>query len=360
MRAAPFAKLCMVRIEDEESAEPTSAMTDVVEARLPVNSKLSGLSPVEFDLLVEEIDSELKAEDVPIHARPMKAVEKLSSRFHTRIVIARCAPGVPGYHGNDGTWDRLDAWYKKRYGDRLKTDMTPGQFVMLIRGDPYRVRVPRVFGRVQFFIDPARIGEVTEPAAKFARYNILNAFEGLTSDYAQSLSAAELKGIFAGYMNVVADMDKVEDALDVDHGVAVNNLVREGKADLLASVHHIFAHPPNYGQARWSAAQATEKHLKGFIASGGREFARTHDLAKDLLPVALELGWDDDAAEALVLRAECAAGVRYGEQPSTMNQAVDAARAALTICASLAECMLKRKGHPGEGLEMVFGEGLDS
>jgi hypothetical protein len=125
-------------------------------------------------------------------------------------------------------------------------------------------------------------------------------------------------------------------------------------------VYHIFENPAHYGQARWAAAQASEKYLKGFIALRGRKFAKTHNLAKDLLPVALELGWDDRAAEDLVLSAECGAGVRYGELPSTMTEAVDAARAALVICGSLAESMLKRRGHPGKGLEMAFGEGFRS
>lgn len=311
-------------------------------------SKLSEMSDEKFNSLMEEVDAFLRGNDVPIHNRPMDSAGELSKRFKVDIMLSKKEPGTPFFHANDGTFDRIDTWYTARYGDLLKIDMTLGRTVKLIRNDPYSMKIPLIYGKVHFYCNTETVGTKDDPLS--GRYNILNAFNGLTPAYSQVLDAEELKDICDYFVTAMDYRYKIDAVRRIKFTEKINNLLKEGTGDLISSVNYIFENPTRYGQSRWASLQATEKFIKSYIASKGSTYPNNHRLVKDLGPAAETLGWAEPNAGLLQI-VECSAGVRYGEQLSTLKEAVTASQTALMLCASLAGQILKDSGRLDKGID---------
>jgi hypothetical protein len=117
-------------------------------------------------------------------------------------------------------------------------------------------------------------------------------------------------------------------------------LAREALADLNAAVHYLTDTAPHHGQARWSALQALEKALKGFIAQSHASFPRSHSLA-DLHTRAVVAGLSALEADE-VANVQCDAGIRYGEIRATLTEAHSAYWSSLLACGQIAHQLQKR------------------
>jgi hypothetical protein len=304
-------------------------------------------SEAEFVALMEAVDSRLQAENVPIPARELAGIRQLCQilALELRITYPDREPRDGVYEGDDLAM-RATRWFRARYGDRLNVDYSPGRMVVLLRGDVWVFILPRILGggRVVFFA--SRTEPTTLPAKAElirpedtrqrppSRYNILDALVGLSDELRQALTDDELRALHFAFMTglgayeamrKVRDMRFVPEAL-ADHAQTV--------ASLTANAH---AHP---GQARWSALQATEKMYKAYLKATGAEVPPVHNLSR-LSAVAAERGLVE-ADPYLVAAVQCTAGVRYGDVPVSIPEAIAAHHAALDLSWYIAEALRDR------------------
>ena len=103
---------------------------------------------------MEEVDLILQQKDVKIYARSFHAVGELAKLLDIKedipIVDRKDAPQIftPEFIAT-----HIHNWYEKRYGERLKTHMGPGSIAILIKGTPWEVRLPLIYGSVRFVCD---------------------------------------------------------------------------------------------------------------------------------------------------------------------------------------------------------------
>lgn len=294
----------------------------------------------EFNLLMEEINTKLKERDIPIMGRPLVALSVVCKKFGISLNIAPLStPAIPGVYEGDSLSSHIYDWFDSKYGNRLKMGGF-GSTVILIKGDPWRIRMPMIFG-FHFVCDRDITKEIIimhRPAV--SRYdkviNLLHYIEDLTPDLAQELSDAELKEItdfFILSYNALSRMWRI----------CRRPLLKQAKMDLESSADYIFSQPIEYGLSKWSSLQCVEKILKAYINIKGRNYRRTHNLDK-LMYQASQMG-----AIALsqkdILSLQCSASVRYGEIPVSLQQAIDAHQAAVRGTAIISGQIIRLIDH---------------
>jgi hypothetical protein len=199
---------------------------------------------------------------------------------------------------------------KDRYGKRLNIPM-PGQTMVVIRGDPYKVRLPYALGNINLLCDPSSLGEARPAFGKSASpsVNVLDLVEGLTANLSQSLVQTELEGILSDtapavrYAMILVMMKNGE-------------MRQQANSDIISSVDEAGRIPPDFGGSRWHSLQAVEKFLKSLLKLHGISYptgAQGHNLTllaglgHNLVPI----------EQPLLDDVTCSAGVRYNEVPST-------------------------------------------
>lgn len=292
----------------------------------------------EFNLLMEEIDAELKERNIPIIARPLHALKVVCKKFGISLNIAPSStPAIPGVYEGDSLSLHIDDWFKSKYGKRLLMGDF-GSTVVLIKGDPWRIRMPMIFG-FHFGCDRDITKETIIIHRSSVRYdkviNLLHYIEDLTPDLARELSDDELKDI--------ADFFILSyNALFRMWQICRRPLLKRAKMDLESSANHIFTPPAGYGLSKWSSLQCVEKMLKAYIDIKGGNYKRIHDLDK-LMCQACQVG-----AIALphqdLLSLQCSASVRY-ETPVSLQQAIDAHQAAVRGAATISSQIIELIGH---------------
>ena len=234
-------------------------------------------------------------------------------------------PRVSGESLGQCIVSQVREWYEQTYGDRLKTFLGPGTMAILIRGDPWRVRFPLLFGN---FVAAC----IPEPSswrgpADAAVFNVFDDIEGFTAGLGRDLTDAECADILLAYTCGL-------EALQALRGLAHNKFIPEAIGDQQAAVVSIFADPPQYGASRWHSLQLVEKLFKCYIGSRGGKVSKHHRLRRHALDAG---GLGLDVPDSSLLSAvQCNAGVRYGEVGSTLTQAIEAHQASLEICRLIA------------------------
>src|SRR5688500_8575902 len=102
----------------------------------------------EFEERVERVDSPLREEECPIAGRPLRAIGVVARELREELIVAPLPERPPraGCYTGDDLSIRTSAWFDDRYGDRLLVDMSPGRAVILLRGDPWLLKVPALYG----------------------------------------------------------------------------------------------------------------------------------------------------------------------------------------------------------------------
>jgi hypothetical protein len=281
---------------------------------------------------MEEVDRELRDQQVPITARDLKAISII--RRHLQIVGEINLSHLPdqpkpgSYEGQDLIARALQ-WMKDRYGKRMNIPM-PGQTMVVIRGDPYRVRLPIAMGSFNLVCDPRSLGKletmigVSSPPI----LNALNLIEGLTANLTQSLVQSELEDILS---DIAPALRYVMILIMMKNGP----MREQANNDIISSVDDVLRIPPDFGGSRWHSLQAVEKFLKSLLTLSNIRYPtgnQGHNLT--LLaglghgPVRIEQPLLDDAT--------CSAAVRYSDVPSTLLDAHRAHRSAICICEKIA------------------------
>lgn len=274
-----------------------------------------------FEALMSEIDAKLIAERADIPARPMLAMGEISLRYEISIPIA--SPRVrlpPELQEHVGVSDSINRWYKESYGDRLKTDPCPGETVVLLDGDLYVLRIPRIYGSVRFiltreWLDTPGIGRGT------ALCNITQLVDEMTAAKAARLSESALDAIGKAFHTALPAVFTLE--------ATEHNLISIAQGDVKVAVSNLMAREGRFGESKWSSLQAAEKVLKAAIDLAGVKFKFTHGLA-ELCKTLNDTGITFDAS-AEVGAIQCKPGIRYGEEPCSREEALLAHQASLEL-----------------------------
>lgn len=275
---------------------------------------------------MEDVDTQLIADGVPIPARPLKAGLKITGRFD--IVLNAIPPDGPilsGVFTPDQISLRIHAWMRKRYGDRLKLPFTLGRVVFPLRGSLYVVNCPIVLGSARFVCDPATFGERRETIGvrTMPTCNVVDLVESLTADLARSLTAEEVVKLGLVHASAMAAFVSLHAIVDVE-------FVSEALGDLDAAVNHLVEHKPQAGLSKWASLQAVEKLVKAYIAKKGGVIQRHHRL-EDHVADAVKLGLPAPPNQ-YVIDVQCSAGVRYGQPAVTTDDALRAHLVSLEVC----------------------------
>lgn len=283
-------------------------------------------SEAEFNAAMEQIDQKLQRESVPIHARGTRASLEYARLFRLSFPLARGGPaGTPGNYSDKKVDAHIHDWFERRYGARQKIFMGPGRTAVLIRGDPWELRLPLVLGQARFVIERDLDKHKDEPSVgvqgRVPVVNVLKLIDSLPQGLAAQLTDQECRDILTVFQNTFECMNAIGN-------LAGKPYVAEAQADIAAAVTHIFDVPPHYGQSKWASLQAAEKLLKSFLKSHGVPFPKNHDL-KGLAKMARSSGASIDDTKISLVSAS--ASVRYGEIPVPLSEALDAHHASLSI-----------------------------
>ena len=268
----------------------------------------------EFNAAMEEIDEELRADGIPIFARPLRSVEYV------------CRKGGFSLALHEPLWLRMSAWFDARYGSRLNVDLSLGYGPVLVEGDLYRLRVPWLIygGRIVCENEPP-------PAAGLPLVNVLDLVEGLTDERKRLLGPDERAGLLETFLRRTDGYLAVR---DVQNEVGY----REALGDLQVASDCLFQSRPMLGNSRWHCLQAVEKFLKAwFAAKTGAAAPFTHDLAR--LKSLVEAQGLPPLDTRDVSAVQCAAAVRYDDSTCGPSDCSGAYDAALRICAHVAHAV---------------------
>lgn len=290
-----------------------------------------------FEAMMREIDAELKADGKDITDRPIFAVGEVSIRYDISIPMGgepeRLPPELRPYAT---LGEAIHRWYEDTYGDRLKVDMCPGRIVVVVDGDLYVLRIPRLFGAVQFVLTREFLAEpgITRGPVTC---NVVQLLEGMTAAKAAGLSDASLSAIDVAFGIGLPAAYTLE---NTDH-----ELMYIARGDVAAAVAALMDQGERYGASKWASLQAAEKVLKTAISLKGAKFKYTHglkELCKHLSDLGITLGRRD-----LIAEIQCSPKIRYGEEPCTRDQALAAHQASLELVNQLREA--------GAGFEIGLG-----
>ncbi len=286
----------------------------------------------DFDQMMEEIDQKLTDEGVPIYSRPLHAVRDVSERLHVEIIFApECSTANLGHYDELTLAAHINNWYKIRYGDRLKVHLGPGSVALLIRGVPWKMVFPRIYGKVTFNCNPdlAKYRGAPRIATGLQElsYSVLCCIEDFSAGLARTLTQNERDEILQFFMNSLEVLHSIEN-------ISSKPYVNEASADLQLAVALIMAKRPQYGLSKWSSLQFVEKLLKSFLELKKTSIPKHHNLQK-IFRAAEAFGLVLPNAAQLPL-VQCVAGVRYGEVQVTLSEAISAHHASLTLAGDLA------------------------
>lgn len=288
----------------------------------------------EFSELMEMVDSDLAKASIPIYARPMRAWVDIAKGLKMALQIGGVSRKTP----LDGSYDESDLtirifqWYTDRYGDSTKIIFSPGRVLVLLRGIPWVMEFPQIWGSVEVFISR------TEPSSPsgvhkgpgIPRHNILDSLKQLPAGLKAALTNEELHmvaGIFHDGFPRFQEISRHERS----------SLCVQAMADIDSAIGHVVGPSKSFGQSKWASLQAAEKFLKAYIQSRGAEFPKTHNLEKLVLhiqdPVLA------NACKSRTPKIQCDPSIRYGEPHPSLQEAWDAHWASVLFCGDVAERM---------------------
>lgn len=290
---------------------------------------LSFKNPADFSKYLEEIDAGMRRDNVPIVARQLQALSRISleysnMEFNITEAMELSKKEIIGYEGNVLTRRIID-WFEELYGDRLKESFLDGKSVALVRGDPYLMSIPIALGTVKFTYDVKTLGQSgQEDKEGQTIVNVFDCLIGITEVTIKRVSpseglrlANELKSNTYRFHKATAIAD-FENVFDV-------------RPDLDSAAQHMVIGQSNFGISRWHSLQVAEKAFKSVLSCQMIEYPRTHDLFR----LVHESGMTGVSALALGA-AMCSPAVRYETGLSTLDQALSAHHAALDICLEVA------------------------
>jgi len=284
-------------------------------------------SLAEFHQLMTEIDRSLAAEGVGIPGRPLRAIGELSRRYQLSLPISEPLPNAPAeLHETWPISSRVHDWYDDQYGERLKVDFSPGRMAILIEEDLWILRLPRIYGSVQFTVSRTIRSDSSPSPDGPVVYNVVDSVENLPAARVSVLPDNELEHIYEKFMLGLRAFSIVEGSAELE-------LIQTARTDIDSAVSQLTASHADYGLSKWSSLQAAEKALKGAILGMGEEPYRTHDLCK--LGKQAEAAGIADRWSSLLPYIQCSPSIRYGDEVCNRDNALRAHHASLALVVEL-------------------------
>lgn len=281
----------------------------------------------EFEALMEAIDAALMTQGVHPWQRPLHISQKLGEAFGWvgNIFPLKELATQPGFTGQILA-AKAHAWYEHVYGGKLNAAMVYGFAPARLGNTVWRVRFGLTYGQVHLFADRdlANHGNPLGAPGAPASVNILCAVEDLTPGFAERLSDHALREHFQFHI-------RTHQALQWRDELPSSELLDLARADYDQATNEVLSH--RYVQALWAAEQAVEKTFKGLLQWAGTQFPKGGKNCHDLQHLAglLEHNHAITVSAALLDLASCSAKIRYGEEPSSPEQALLANHAVIEI-----------------------------
>ena len=268
-----------------------------------------------------DIDRKLSKEGIEISSRSIHAAREVAMRFDLHMPLggdpARMPPEI---RKSAELSEAIHRWYQENYGDRLNEDPCPGHSVLLLDEDLYKLRVPRLFGSVEFVVTREWLPEPGISRAPVIA-NIVQLVADMTPSKAERLSDDALQHLAKGFERALPASYLLESTS--------HKLMYSARGDIAVAVLNLMERGDRYGASKWASLQASEKVLKAAIELEGAKFAFTHDLSK-LRAVLEDAGITIDADEQITA-IQCRPGIRYGEEPCSREEALWAHHATLDL-----------------------------
>jgi hypothetical protein len=296
----------------------------------------------EFEHLMEEIDTDLQRRNVSLAGRELRFFQEVAKRTKQSIPLGGpfdCSPKTGVYVGPSLT-GHINAWVQRRYGDRLKVDMSLGYTALLLRSDVWLMRVPVIFGAFRAIVSRdldkryPNVVVYNEGTTELLTINILRMIQDLPQGLADVLTVHELNDVLFGFQESYSALRFLDQHRQSDE------LAMAAGEDLTNSAKKSVGSPDGYGMARWDALQAAEKALKLFLSRKMVSFPKGrngHDLLT-LVNLAVAHGLSSEA-RTLIASIQCDAAVRYERGRHTRRDIVQAHRNATRIVCRIALAM---------------------
>lgn len=279
----------------------------------------------DFNAYLEKIDAEMRRDNVPIRARQLQALSRISSEygdmeFNISYAMTLKEDDIVGYEG-DALTRRIIIWFEELYGDLLKISFLGGKSVALVRGDPYLMNIPIVLGNVKFASDVETLGQSgrREKDGK----TLVNVFDCLSDITEATIVRVSRSDGFRLANELRANTYRFRKATEIGEYENVFDI----RTDLDSAAQHIVTGRSSFGMSRWHSLQVAEKALKSVLSCQMLDFPKVHDLF-ELVHASGMLGISPLALDA----AMCLPSVRYESDHSTLDQAINAHHASLDIC----------------------------
>lgn len=195
---------------------------------------------------------------------------------------------------------------------------------MLIKGDPWKLNIPLIFGRFLILCD-RNIAKSKRHSSVNIGDNYLNPIiyiGGITETFAKTLTHQELSYIATEFKLGLSFYNILRQIID-------KPFIKEAESDINNSINTIFSNPPHYGQSKGSTLQFAEKTIKSYLRIKNISYPRSHILT-DLSTLAIDNGLPILKPEYLQ-NIQCPAGVRYGEINVALNEAILSMQSAIQI-----------------------------
>lgn len=279
----------------------------------------------EFEALMADIDTKLTAEGTEIPNRPMMAIREVGLRYKVPMPLGGEVSGMPPeLRAQAPLSDAINRWFKEVYGDKLNVDPCPGRTVIRLDGDLYTMRIPRIFGQVNFVTSRAFLdnpGISRGPAT----CNVAQLVDDLSESKASRLSDDALNELATSFQRALPALYTLENT--------PHELIQIALGDVAVAVGNLMVRLGRFGESKWASLQAAEKTLKAAIALEGAKFKRTHGLG-GLFAELSKLGISVNP-QLFVESIQCSPGIRYGEETCTREEALDAHHRSLDLVNAL-------------------------
>jgi len=204
----------------------------------------------EFVRHMDQIDRDLAEKGVPAAFRPFHVIFGLTGAREIPVPTPPRDPSLSEYEGANLQWSIFE-WYESKYKEQVKV-RDFGRRLLLIRGEPFQVRLPIVFNATKDV--PAR-----------------EHIEALSDELWDGLLPEE-KGRIQSSFNIMfrqasdlALLGVKAKELPVNNSDLVVDLVHRGRTDLGTAVTAFNRSDPH--ASVWPMQQAVEKYLKAFLSA---------------------------------------------------------------------------------------------
>ena len=276
------------------------------------------ISAEDFEIAMQEVDAVLKSKNLKISGRELHGLSAFCDKYQIEALDLNHPLAL-----------QILNWFKGTYGTRLNMQNVIGTTVILVKGDLYTMPCYLAYGKLSLICSAEKMGVDLEPrittGPKPPLINILEYVTELTKKLALRLTLDERNTILVRYVAAI-DLFKNWSA---HHAMP---FMLEAMSDFEIAVDCLVTRP-NYGMAKWSYLQATEKVLKSYLQRKAATFKRTHSLL-GLSQAAESVGLPVQPRHHLA-EIQCEPGVRYDASIVKREEAYTAHVAAMVVISNI-------------------------